>query len=72
MLDRPGPVRPRLRAVVEEMTGVGDHRRGCLMVNAISELAEADEAVREIGNVLFDRIEEAFREAIAHGRSTGN
>lgn len=71
MLDAPGPVRSRLRAVVEEMTGVGDHQRGCLMVNAIAELADTDETVTEIGNALFDRVEEAFREAIVRGRSTG-
>jgi TetR/AcrR family transcriptional repressor of nem operon len=71
MLDGPGPVRPRLRAVVEEMTGFGEHRRGCLMVNAVAELADVDETVTEIGNALFDRIEAAFRETIAHGRATG-
>ncbi|MEV4758574.1 TetR/AcrR family transcriptional regulator [Micromonospora sp. NPDC049559] len=71
LLDEPGPVRSRLRAVVEEMTGFGDHRRGCLVVNAIGELAETDAAVTEIGNALFDRIEEAFRATIAYGRSTG-
>jgi TetR/AcrR family transcriptional repressor of nem operon len=71
MLEGPGPVRPRLRAVVEEMTGAGDHRRGCLVVNAIAELADVDEAVTEVGAALFDRIEEAFGEAIAHGRATG-
>jgi TetR/AcrR family transcriptional repressor of nem operon len=53
------------------MTGAGDHRRGCLVVNAVAELADVDEAVTAIGDALFDRIEEAFREAIAHGRASG-
>ncbi|MFG1811544.1 TetR/AcrR family transcriptional regulator [Streptomyces sp. NPDC049040] len=71
MLEGPGPVRPRLRAVVEEMTGAGEHRRGCLVVNAIAELADADESVPAAGNALFDRMEEAFRAAVTAGRSTG-
>ena len=71
MLDAPGPIRPRLRAVIEELTGAGNHRRGCLMVRAITEVAQVDETVNEVGNALFDRIEDALGTAITRGRSTG-
>jgi TetR/AcrR family transcriptional repressor of nem operon len=71
MLDTPGPVRPGLRAVIEELTGAGNHRRGCLMVRAIAEVAHGDETVSEVGNALFDRIEEALCATITRGRSTG-
>lgn len=70
-LGGPGAIKSRLRATVVELTGVGTHRRGCLVVNSIAELGLADTAVAEVGPPLFDRIEEAFRSAVERGRRDG-
>jgi TetR/AcrR family transcriptional repressor of nem operon len=70
-LDGPGPVRPRLRAAIAELTGVGSHSLGCLMVNAVTELAPEDASVAELGRSLFERIEEAFRDAVERGQRSG-
>jgi TetR/AcrR family transcriptional repressor of nem operon len=70
-LARPGLVRPRLRAAVLELTGVGTHRHGCLVINAVAELAQGDETVAAVADELFHRIEDAFRTAIEHGRGSG-
>jgi TetR/AcrR family transcriptional repressor of nem operon len=66
-----GPVRPRLRAAIVELTGAGSHSRGCLMVNAVTELAGEDASVAALGRSLFERIEEAFRDAVERGQRTG-
>lgn len=65
------PVRPALRAAIQELTGVGSHRRGCLMVNAVTELAHQDAPVAELGRSLFAAIEEAFRDAVERGQRSG-
>ena len=70
-LGGPGTVRPLLRAALVELTGVGTHRRGCLVVNSIAELGPADAAVAEVGQPLFDRIEGAFRDAVQQGQLRG-
>jgi TetR/AcrR family transcriptional repressor of nem operon len=70
-LGAPGPVRLRLRAAMRELTGVGSHRRGCLMVNSVTELAREDASVAELGRGLFDRIELAFRDAVERGQCSG-
>lgn len=66
-----GPVRPALRAAIAELTGAGSHRRGCLMVNAVTELAHQDASVAELGRSLFAAIEEAFRDAVERGQRSG-
>jgi len=74
-LAEPGPgkgqVRPALRAAIAELTGVGSHHRGCLMVNAVTELAQQDASVAELGRSLFTAIEEAFRDAVERGQRSG-
>jgi len=70
-LGGPEAARPRLRAAMAELAGVGSHRRGCLMVNTICELAATDPTVAELGQGLFSRIEEAFRDAIERGQQSG-
>jgi TetR/AcrR family transcriptional regulator, transcriptional repressor for nem operon len=70
-LGAPGPVRPGLRAALAELTGAGRHSRGCLMVNAVTELAREDASVAELGRTLFAGLEEAFREAVERGQRSG-
>lgn len=70
-LSGPGQARPALRGAMAELTGVGSHTRGCLMVNAVTELAQEDTAVAELGQSLFSRIEETFRDAVDRGQRTG-
>jgi TetR/AcrR family transcriptional repressor of nem operon len=67
----PGPVRPALRAAIAELTGAGSHDHGCLMVNAVTELAREDASVAELGRSLFDGIDEAFRDAVERGQRSG-
>jgi TetR/AcrR family transcriptional repressor of nem operon len=66
-----GPVKPRLREAVRELTGAGIHRRGCLAVNAIGELAHLDPSVVGIAADLFNGIEDMFRRAVEQGRRAG-
>jgi TetR/AcrR family transcriptional repressor of nem operon len=70
-LGGPGPVRPRLRAAIAELSGVGNHSHGCLMVNAVTELTREDDSVAELGRSLFEGIEEAFRDAVEQGQRSG-
>ncbi|WP_431278502.1 TetR/AcrR family transcriptional regulator [Leifsonia poae] len=70
-LEPEGPLRDRLDAAMRELTGVGRHQQGCLMVNATAELTQTDEAVAAIADSLFTGIESAFRDAIERGQSTG-
>ncbi|HUN30725.1 MAG TPA: TetR/AcrR family transcriptional regulator [Trebonia sp.] len=70
-LSEPEAIRPALRAALTDLTGVGSHRRGCLMVNTVCELAFADATVAELGQGLFGRIEAAFRDAIERGQRSG-
>jgi len=65
------PVRPALRAAIAELTGAGSHPRGCLMVNAVAELAHQDASVAELGRGLFAAIEQAFRDAVERGQRSG-
>jgi TetR/AcrR family transcriptional regulator, transcriptional repressor for nem operon len=70
-LERPGPVLPRLREAMRTLAGIGDHRYGCLVVNAVTELGSTDERVAEVAKDLFIQIEHAFGSAIERGRATG-
>jgi TetR/AcrR family transcriptional repressor of nem operon len=53
------------------LAGVGEHQRGCVMVNAAAELGTADDEVNRIADDLFTRIEAVFRQAIAQGQESG-
>lgn len=66
-----GPVRPRIEAALYELTGLGTHAQGCLMVNSVAELAGVDAGTRAVADDLFAGIESAFREAIESGRRSG-
>lgn len=71
LLDGPGAVRPRLRMAFETFAGIGEHHRGCLMVNSTAERAQQDETVAQLAGDLFAAIEDMFGAAILHGQSTG-
>jgi TetR/AcrR family transcriptional repressor of nem operon len=71
MFSAPGPVRPRLKEAMTVLAGVGEHRRGCVMVNAAAELGTADDEVNRIADHLFTQIEAVFRKAIAQGQESG-
>jgi TetR/AcrR family transcriptional repressor of nem operon len=67
----PGPVRDRLEFVLHELSGLDDHKQGCLMVNSVTELAQDDESVQKIADDLFTGIEAAFRDVVERGRESG-
>lgn len=70
-LEGPGPILPRLREAMRTLAGIGDHRFGCLIVNAVAELGSADESVAAVAKELFGQIEDAFRSAIERGQASG-
>jgi TetR/AcrR family transcriptional repressor of nem operon len=67
----PGPIGPRLKEAMIVLAGVGEHQRGCVMVNAAAELGPADVDVNRIADDLFTQIEAVFRQAIAQGQKSG-
>ncbi len=67
----PGPMRPRLGVAMTALAGVGEHRRGCVMVNAAAELGTTDDEVNRIADELFTQIEGVFERAIEHGQESG-
>jgi TetR/AcrR family transcriptional repressor of nem operon len=71
LFSAPGPIRPRLKEAMTVLAGVGEHQRGCVMVNAAAELGAADNDVNSTADDLFTRIEEVFRQAIAQGQESG-
>ena len=74
ILDRPGPVKDRLR---ELMTWLIDadlqdpDRRGCLAINSAVDAAGRTDAVADFARREFDRVEELFRDLIAAGQGSG-
>jgi TetR/AcrR family transcriptional repressor of nem operon len=67
----PGPVARRLKQAAVILSGVGEHQRGCVMVNAAAELGSIDGDVNRIADQLFKGIASTFEHAIKHGRETG-
>jgi TetR/AcrR family transcriptional regulator, transcriptional repressor for nem operon len=67
----PGPLGPRLEVAMAVLAGIGEHRRGCVMVNAAAELGTVDDEVNLIANELFTGIEAIFRRTIVHGQESG-
>jgi TetR/AcrR family transcriptional repressor of nem operon len=65
------PVLPQLRTSLQTLTGVGQHRRGCFIVNSVAELGQGDDTVTTLAKSLFDRIEDSFAAAVEKGRATG-
>lgn len=72
-LAEPGPVRAAVRRVFELAIegSLGEGRHGCLMANAIAELAPHDRDVACRAEANFEEAEEAFRRALERGQATG-
>ncbi len=74
LLAGPGPVVPRLRAVLDHVVALSlrdPDRRGCLVTNAAIERARDDDAVRALLQRVVDEQTAAFAEAVESGRRTG-
>lgn len=71
VLGGPGAVKPRLRAAVESLAGIGEHHRGCLVINSAAERAGEDTAVAQAAEDLFSTIEKMFCDAISRGQLAG-
>ncbi|WP_433599812.1 TetR/AcrR family transcriptional regulator [Nocardia sp. CA-135953] len=71
LFSAPGPIGPRLKRAIAVLAGVGEHQRGCVMVNAVAELGAADDDVNRIASELFTQIEAVFRQAITQGQESG-
>ncbi|MDP9223993.1 MAG: TetR/AcrR family transcriptional regulator, partial [Actinomycetota bacterium] len=52
LFSAPGPIGPRLKRAMIVLAGVGEHQRGCVMVNAAAELGPADDDVNRIADHL--------------------
>ena len=74
VLNRPGPVRARLRSALERLAAP-EHahlvKRGCLAVNTVAELGERDKAALAIVRSVFDRMEHALQATIEEGQRNG-
>ncbi|GAB4583849.1 TetR/AcrR family transcriptional regulator [Nocardia sp. IFM 10818] len=70
-----GPVRDRVRAVlmtvVDEETGAVPANRGCLAVNAAIELGGSDAEATALVRHTFNRMQDAFQEALERARRDG-
>jgi hypothetical protein len=64
---RLGRFRPRLKEALTVLAGVGEHRRGCVMVNAAAELGTADDEVNRIA----DRPLHANRSRVSESHRAG-
>ncbi|MFD9819464.1 TetR/AcrR family transcriptional regulator [Streptomyces violascens] len=74
LLRQPGPVKERLRELIVgaiDADLAGSETSGCFAINASVEKASSDPAVKEEVRRHFTTVEEALREAIAHGQRTG-
>ncbi|WEV27235.1 TetR/AcrR family transcriptional regulator [Streptomyces sp. 71268] len=74
VLQRPGPVRERLRALMVEAIDAdldGESPRGCFAVNSAIEAAGSDPEVREAVRGNFGRVEDELCAVLAFGQSTG-
>ncbi|MFE9043376.1 TetR/AcrR family transcriptional regulator [Streptomyces sp. NPDC007818] len=74
LLQRPGPVKERLRrlmvhAVDADLDEAG--RRGCFTINAAVEAPVHDQEVRDLAARSFDQVADALRAALAEGSRTG-
>ena len=72
LLDEPGPVRERIRRLLEAVAGREcPHRRGWLAVNTAVELGGRDESVACLVHAMFEVLEHALCQAIEEGRRSG-
>lgn len=74
ILEQPGPVKDRLRALMDwaiDQDFNGDQRRGCLAINAAIELGGKDAAVARLVGGHVGRLERALCHVIEAGQRTG-
>ncbi|GGR70174.1 MULTISPECIES: TetR/AcrR family transcriptional regulator [Streptomyces] len=74
LLDRPGPVKERLRDLMVHAvdTDLADpEASGCFTINASVEKADSDDEVREEVRRHFTTVERALTETIARGQRSG-
>lgn len=74
LLERPGPVKPKLREALARLSGTeptDGRARGCLAVNTAAELAGVDGSATILASRVFDQIETVLHEAIVTGQRTG-
>ncbi|MEV5827240.1 TetR/AcrR family transcriptional regulator [Spirillospora sp. NPDC052242] len=74
LLERPGPVKERLRGALEMLVAMDladEGRRGCMAVNTAAELGRGDPEASELVRRMLDRTEAAFRTAVEEGRRAG-
>ncbi|MEV7805918.1 TetR/AcrR family transcriptional regulator [Microbispora sp. NPDC088329] len=74
MLSQPGPALPAVRALVERYTedSIRDpDRRGCMVVNAATELMPDDEPVARLVEASWTSLETALTSALIRARAQG-
>ncbi|WP_372405521.1 TetR/AcrR family transcriptional regulator [Streptomyces luteireticuli] len=77
ILERPGPVKDRLRELMLRDIGVGADTSGtgrpvgCFAINAAIEMASSDPDVKEQVHRHFARVEEALKDTVARGQRAG-
>ncbi|UUZ82813.1 TetR/AcrR family transcriptional regulator [Paenibacillus sp. P26] len=74
ILERPGPAKDRLRALMEwaiDQDFGGTERKGCLAVNAAIELGGKDAAVAQLVGGHVGRLEKALCRVMEEGQASG-
>ncbi|RSN54667.1 MULTISPECIES: TetR/AcrR family transcriptional regulator [Actinomadura] len=74
VLERPGPVKERLRGALEMLVAMDladGGRRGCMAVNTAAELGRDDPEASELVRRMLDRTEAAFRALVEEGQRAG-
>jgi len=74
ILEQPGPVKDRLRSLMEwaiDQDFNGEERRGCLAINAAIERGGKDPVVASLVSGHIGRLEKALSQLIASGQRTG-
>lgn len=74
LLSQPGPAVPAVRTLVDlyvEQSIQDEHRRGCMVVNAATELLPGDEQVGRFVEASWSGLETALHSALARARAQG-
>lgn len=74
MLSQPGPALPAIRALVEsyvEESLADQHQRGCMVVNAATELASTDPQVARLVGSSWSNLEAGLTSALIRARGQG-
>jgi TetR/AcrR family transcriptional repressor of nem operon len=73
MLEKPGPVKQRLRDALVKLAGGRSKPalRGCMAVNTAVELGSSDPTAGQAARTVFDDMEKQLLHAVQEGQSTG-